>query len=201
MRGNLADEVRRLKPAGAVLPSIILMTDSVRLPDPCAAARQLTPGSAVILRHYDVPGRAALAHELARICRRARVRLLIGGDWRLALAVGADGVHLPESMVWGRAWGRKPQFLVTAAAHSEVAIRRAARIGVDAVLLSPVFPTASHPGANVLGPLRFALWCQNSPVPIYALGGIDAKTVRRLKGSGFTGIAAIGALAGVGTTL
>jgi len=198
---NLADEVRRLKPVGALVPSVILMTDSVRLPDPCAAARLLPPGSAVILRHYDAPERATLARELARICRRARVHLLIAGDWRLALAVGADGVHLPENMVWGRAWGRKPQFLVTAAAHSEVAIRRAARIGVDAVLLSPVFPTASHPGANVIGPLRFALWCQSSPVPIYALGGIDAMTVRRLKGSGFAGIAAIGALAGVGTTL
>lgn len=207
MRGNLADEIRRFKPAGGALPSVILVTDSVRLPDPRVAVRKLAPGSAVILRHYDHPERAALARDLAEICRQRRIKLLIAGDWRLAVAVGAAGVHLPERMTrrgpiaWGASAAKKPEFLVTAAAHSRAAIERAARSGCDAVLLSPVFQTASHPGAKALGPLRFALWCRNSRVPIYALGGIDAKTARRLKDSGFAGIAAIGALAGVPTTL
>jgi len=199
--------MRRFKRGEAALPSIILMTDTVRLPDPCAAVRHLPPGSAVILRHYDDPGRAALARRLARICRQARVRLLIAGDWRLALAVGADGVHVPEwaarrgPIAWGGTGEKRPGFLVTAAAHSPAAMARAAQNGADAVLLSPVFPTASHPGAKSLGPLRFALWCRRSPIPVYALGGINAKTVRRLKGSGFAGIAAIGSLAGPPTTL
>lgn len=204
MGENLTDEIRRFKPASGNiaghLPPVILLTDSVRLPDPCAAANRLPPGSAVILRHYDDPARAVLARKLARICRRGRVRLLVAGDWRLALAVGADGVHLPEMVArrgpgaWGGMIGKKPGFLVTAAAHSPAAIERAARIGVDAVLLSPVFPTASHPGAKVLGLHRFALWCREASIPVYALGGIDTKTARRLKGSEFVGFAAIGAL-------
>ena len=177
------------------------MTDSVRLPDPRAAAQRLVPGSAVILRHYDHPDRLTLARELSKICRRRRILLLIAGDWRLAVAVGADGVHLPEGLArrgppaWGAAVAKRADFLVTAAAHSLPAIQRAEHAGLNAVLLSPVFATASHPGKKGLGPVRFALWCRKAQIPIYALGGIDSVTFRRLKGGGHAGIAAIGGLA------
>jgi len=130
--------------------------------------------------------------------------LLVAGDWRLAAAVGADGVHLPEAMVrrgapaWGGGGPRRPGFLVTAAAHSPAALWRAARAGADAALLSPVFATASHPGGAVIGLPRFAAWCRGAPLPVYALGGIDRGTVRRLKDAGAAGAAAIGALAGIG---
>jgi thiamine-phosphate pyrophosphorylase len=90
---------------------------------------------------------------------------------------------------------RRRDWIVTAAAHSPIAIRLAARLGVDAVLLSPVFATASHPDARTLGPLRFARWARESPVPVYALGGIDAARARRLRGSGAVGFAGIGGLA------
>ena len=43
-------------------------------------------------------------------------------------------------------------WLVSAAAHDEASARRAARAGVDLILLSPVFPTNSHPGRPALGP-------------------------------------------------
>ena len=84
--------------------------------------------------------------------------------------------------------------LVTAAAHDGAAVRRAVRAGVDAVLLSPVFATASHPGAPTLGAGRFAALARTAAVPVYALGGIDPGSVRRLGGTGAAGIAAIGAL-------
>jgi len=186
------------------LPPLILLTDDVRLPDPAAAVSRLRRGSAVILRHYNTPDRAALARTLARICRRRGLRLLIAGDWRLAAAVGADGVHLPEGLVrrgpgaWNAGLPRRPGFLVTAAAHSPAALFRAVRAGADAALLSPVFPTASHPGAPTLGVLRFALWCRSAPLPVYALGGVDTRTAPRLAGSGLAGLAGIGGWTGGG---
>jgi len=69
---------------------------------------------------------------------------------------------------------------------------RAARAGADAALLSPVLPTASHPGARVLGAVRFAALCARAPLPVYALGGIGRGTARRLHGARVAGIAAIG---------
>jgi thiamine-phosphate pyrophosphorylase len=171
------------------------MTDADRLPDPAAAVARLPRGSAVILRHYGVPGRDALARDLVALCRGRHIRVLIAADARLARAVGADGLHLPEAMarrgpgIW-QPW-RRPDWIVTAAAHSRAALFRAARAGADAALLSPVFWTASHPLAPALGPLRFAAWCRSSPLPVYALGGISARTARRLRAGGGAGFAGI----------
>ncbi len=202
---TLARRTDRYKPRTRrrALPPLILLTDSRRLPDPLPAAAQLARGNAVILRHYDAPDREALARRLAALCRRRGVLLLVAGDWRLAWRIGADGVHLPEGLArrgprsWGAGVPHRPGFLVTAAAHSPPAIRRAARAGADAVLLSPVFPTASHPGAKTLGTLRFARWCRMATVPVYALGGVSRDTAPRLAGSGVAGLAGIGGPAGI----
>lgn len=205
---TLTEIARRLKPhagrgehrSAPSLPALILMTDPVRMPDPLAAAATLPAGSAVILRHYGEPDRADLASALAALCRQRRLKLLIAGDARLGAAVGAAGVHLPEHVVADRrVWSlpqARPDWLVTAAAHSPAAITRAAAAGIDAVLVSPVFPTASYPGAPTLGALRFTAWVRNAPLPVYALGGVTPDSARRLAGSGAVGLAAIGALAG-----
>jgi thiamine-phosphate pyrophosphorylase len=197
---SLADQARRLKRPGenTALPSLILMTDSRRLADPEPTVSRLPRGSAVILRHYDDPERAALACRLSGLCRRFGIRLVVAGDGRLAAAVSAGGLHLPEAVVahaprtW-RLWRRRG-WLVTAAAHSPAAMMRAARAGVDAILLSPVFPTESHPGAPVLGTLLFARWAMRSPLPVYALGGVSAATIGRIAGSGVVGVATVGGL-------
>ena len=186
------------------LPPLILMTDEVRLGDPDAAIFALPPGSAVIFRHYRADDRRAIATRLAGICRRRGLKLLIAGDARLAIEVGAQGLHLPEYLArrlarhrWGRR-GSRPDWLITVAAHSLIALHHARRLGADAVLLAPVFATASHPGVRPLGPLRFSAWAGRSPVPVYALGGVTAANAGRLAASGAAGIAGISGLSGAG---
>jgi thiamine-phosphate pyrophosphorylase len=197
---TLAEAARHLKPRRRArrLPPLILMTDSIRLPDPDASILALAPGSAVVLRERCRARLSTLARRISPLCRARRIRLLVAGDCRLAHDVGAGGLHLPEAAIrhgpgrWRRM--RRDDWIVTAAAHSPSAIRLAARLGVDAVLLSPVFATASHPYARTIGPLRFARWVRESPLPVYALGGIDAGHARRLRGSGAAGFAGIGGL-------
>ncbi len=174
------------------------MTDPDRQADPLAAAAALPPGAAVILRHYQEPDRQDLAHDLATLCRQTGVILIVAGDARLAWTVGAGGFHLPEWQArqgphYWRAW-RRPDWLVTAAAHSPAALMNARRAGATAALLSPVFPSPSHPAkeTRVLGPLRFSRLARQSPLPVYALGGIDKARTRRLKHSDAAGIAGIG---------
>ena len=178
------------------LPPLILMTDSRRLPDPAAAVAGLPRGSAVIARHRDGPALEALARALAGPCRRHGIRLLVSGEARLARSVGADGLHLSEAMARLGPRRRRPGWLVTAAAHSPAALARAVVAGADAAILSPVFATASHSGRPPLGPLLCAAWCRDSPLPVYALGGINAGTARRLMGANLAGFAGIGGLAG-----
>lgn len=165
--------------------------------EPAADIARLEPGDAVIVRDYNARDRAGHARALRRMCRKRRLCLLVAGNARLARVIGADGLHLPESLVAAPGWRRfkRPGWLVTAAAHSRAAIARACACGVDAVLLSPVFPTASHPGGQALGLLRFARLVRWSPLPVYALGGISAATVRRLNGLSVAGIAGISAVA------
>ncbi len=183
---------------GESLPRLIFVTDSQRTPDPVATILRLPPGSAVIFRHHELVLQSRLA--LARILRAAttarRVKLLIADDMRMALDVGADGVHFSERALQraGTRLRKLPHWLVTAAAHSIPALRRATQAGVTAALLSPVFATLSHPGAAPLGSLRFAAWVRSSSIPVYGLGGIAEHNARRLRGSGATGIAAIDGL-------
>ena len=188
---SLARELNSAAPLG--LPALILLSDRRRLADPVAAAARLPRGAAVILRHYDAPDRAELAYRLARTCRARGVALLVAGDGALAAAVGAAGLHLPEAMIGACAtWRqRRPTWLITAAAHSLPALRRARVAGADAALLSPVFATTSHPGARPIGALLFARLVRASGMPVYALGGVNRATAPRLRGSGAVGIAAI----------
>jgi thiamine-phosphate pyrophosphorylase len=188
---------RHRRSHGGSLPPLLMLTDERRLPDPFGALGDLPPGSGVILRHYGLPEceRIALAKTLRAATRNLGLLLLIGGDRALAEWVQADGVHIPEKTMTGdRAPIAAAHFrLVTAAAHSPAAMERAARSGADAVLLSPVFPTASHPGAPALGVIRTALWLANAPLPVYALGGITHETAARLLPFPFAGLAAVGA--------
>ena len=186
------------------LPSLILLTDENRLADPRATVTRLPRGAAVILRHYGLspPDRAELARRLRALTRRNGALLLIAVTDRrsmaLARSVRADGIHLPEWRLRQGAWralaGCWPGALITAAAHSWPALRRAAAWGLDAVLLSPVFATASHRDGRALGPLRFSNWARQSPVPVYALGGIDRRSAARLRHSMACGLAGIGGL-------
>jgi len=181
------------------LPSLLLVTDQDRLPDPLAAAGRLPPGSGIILRHYSDPERRRLATALSRLCRARGLCLLVAEDGRLAAQVGAHGLHFPEHAVAAASpWRRqRPDWLITVAAHSAPALRRAANAGAHAALLSPVFLTASHPGAKALGPLGFARLVHGSPLPVYGLGGINAPNVAQLKRSGAVGIAGISGIVDV----
>ena len=173
------------------MPSLWMFTDSARLPDPLAAARRLPIGRAgIVFRHDGAADRAEIGKGLARICRQRRLILVIAGDSRLSAALGA-GMHLR-----GGRWPdvrRRPGF-VTASAHGVADLQRCRRAGVDLAFLSPVFATASHPGAASLGIARGSGWARRAPVPIAALGGIDGRSVRALPGF-CSAAAAIGAFA------
>lgn len=180
------------------LPPLWFMTDRIRVPDPLAVAAALPRGAGVILRDYDAVDRLPLARDLAAVCRNRGLLFLVAGDERIAARSGADGLHLPEwrSRGIGPVRRRRPGWLITAAAHGAAALRRAALGGADAAFLSPVFATASHPGAPHLGAVRFAALARSTEMPVYALGGVDVETVMRLRSAGIAGVAAIGALAG-----
>jgi len=174
------------------------MTDERRGGDPLAAAARLPPGALVILRHDGAPGREALARALARLCRARRLRLSVARDASLALSLRA-GLHLAEGMAPTAAFRlarRRGGRLLTIAAHGMAALARAHRLGADLALLSPLFPTVSHPGARPLGTLRFASLARCARLPVAALGGMMAGRVAAARAAGAAAVASVGALHG-----
>jgi thiamine-phosphate pyrophosphorylase len=148
--------------------------------------------------------RGLSAAALARLTRVARERglvLLVGGDGRAALRARA-GLHWPDrEAVAGRlaflAARRRgaPWARLSVAAHGRAGLGRGRRLGADAVFLSPVFATASHPGAPGRGVLRWAALGRRAGRRVVALGGMDSRRARRLPGWA-AGWAAIGAWQG-----
>lgn len=188
-RRKLARAAARLAShAGHDLPALVLFTDDERLPDPLAAARALPRGSMVVVRSRDAVRRAALTRAMVELARQRFLFVLVAGE----LVPGADGVHLPESRLGEAAhWrARNRSMLITGSVHSLAALGRARLL--DAAFLSPVFPTASHPGRAALTPVRANLIARATRIPLYALGGIAPRNAALL--SGFAGIAAIGGL-------
>ena len=180
---------------GGRVPALAFVIDPDRTPDPLAVAESLPRDSAVVFRGF---GRLeAVAHALAQVARRRRLVLLVGADPRLAAGVGAQGVHLPERLLHlaPRLRRAHPGWRLTGAVHSAAALKRAERFGLDAVLLSPVFPSRSPSAGRPLGPLRFARLVRDARLPVLALGGVDGPRSRRLRRSGAAGVAAVEAFA------
>ncbi|MFC0410253.1 thiamine phosphate synthase [Roseomonas elaeocarpi] len=157
------------------------MTDARRLPDPLAAARCLPPGAAVLARDLAPD----VLFGLARLCRQRRLQLMVSGDGRLALRHRA-GLHLPDRrqvrglLPFLRLWRGGRGGLLSAAAHGRRGLGRGRRLRVDALLLSPVFPTRSHPGEGALGLLRWCALARDAAGAVIALGGMNAAGTRRL---------------------
>ena len=175
------------------LPPLLFFTDPRRTPEPWTTAAHLPAGSAVVYRHFGAAGAEATARRLRDITTIRDVRLLIGLDAALAEAVGADGVHLPER-ARDRAGAFRhthPDWLITGAAHID-GDPEAPTAGIDALVLSPVFPTNSpSPFRPALGGEGLAEAVRRSGLPIYGLGGIDAANVGALIGTGACGIAGV----------
>jgi thiamine-phosphate pyrophosphorylase len=187
----------RRNPRIRALPFLLLVTDPRRVPDPLAAAARLPKGAGVVYRAFGDPDAIRIGRALAALCRRRGLVLLIGADEALAAAIGADGLHLPERSLGHarRIAARRPKWLITVAAHSRLALAKAAQAGLDAALLSAVFASDSPSAGPPLGSLRFTRLARRARLPVYALGGINARTALALALSGAAGLAAVEALA------
>lgn len=177
------------------LPPLLFFTDPERTPEPWETAARLPAGSGVIYRSFGAADALETATRLREATRARDGLLLIGLDAELADRVEADGVHLPERALDQAAGlaARRPGWRITGAVHSAEALEQAEAL--DAAVLSPVFPAGGTSGARpALGIAQFRALVARAPVPVFALGGIDAANAHELIGSGACGVAGVGAI-------
>ena len=179
------------------LAPYVLMTDPKRIPDILNAVKNLPERSALIYRHFGAPDREFMAHKLRQVCFKRGIQFLIGADETLARQCGADGLHLPERDLESAPvlHIRYPDWILTGATHSELALARAAKTGVSAAFLSPVFKSDSPSAGKALGVERFTDIVRTAALPVFALGGVNRNNAEMLLGTGAAGIAGISGFA------
>jgi thiamine-phosphate pyrophosphorylase len=162
-----------------------------------AAVRNGVDG--VQLREKDLDGGALyrLGCKLREVCHAGGAELLINDRIDVALACGADGVHLPvNSFTPGDARallgaGKR----IGCSAHSLAEAQRSAVGGADFVVLGPVFETPSKRAwGEPLGLAPFAAIARTFPIPVLGIGGIQAANARTVLDHGAAGVAVIGAI-------
>lgn len=184
-----------------VNPSLMLITDRSRLRGRSlveAASQAVDGGVTVVqLREKDLSG--GELYDLAvtvHAVLRGRALLVINDRIDVAIASGADGVHLPEHTLplqklrdyVGDAC------IVGRSVHNVEAAVRAEAEGADYLLAGAVYETASHPGQAAAGVDLVRAVADAVRAPVLAVGGITAERVAEVVAAGADGIAVIGAI-------
>lgn len=183
---------------GKTLPNLLFFTDPARVAHPEEVARRLPQGAGIVFRAFGSADAVEQGRRLRAIADARGLLLLVGAHPGLAEGIGADGLHMPERLVGEipRLRAEHGRYLITVAAHDAAAVQAAERAGADAVIVSPVFPSNSPSAGAPLGVEGLKALVAATPLPVYALGGVRARTITQLVGSGVSGIAAVEALAG-----
>ncbi|WP_369410728.1 thiamine phosphate synthase [Erythrobacter ani] len=140
------------------------------------ALGRLPRGSGFIYRHYHLDDEQRYRRfRCLQLIANAFGHTVVLADSALTAAEwGADGIYgAPKSL-----WPRRHGLLYLATAHNLGEIGQANRIGSDGILLSPIFATNSHPGADSHGPARFRMLASHANAPVIALGGMDFRRAR-----------------------
>ena len=138
-----------------------------------------------------------LAKEVISICHRKDCKVILNMnmqeiDTHMMTALDCDGWHLQSKdllKLGSRAISCTK--LLSASCHSIEEVLHANRIGCDFILLGPVERTLTHPDTAPMGWETFASICDESVVPVYALGGMHSKHLPLAWRSGAQGIAGI----------
>ncbi|MFQ5933357.1 MAG: thiamine phosphate synthase [Dehalococcoidia bacterium] len=149
---------------------------------------------AVHLREKDLP--SGELYRLATKLRKVtlgRALLIISDRIDIALAIAADGVHLPADSLptyVAKKLGAD-KLLVGRSVHSVEEAVEAQEQEADYVILGTIYQTESHPGRKPGGPKLVRQVREAVDLPIFAIGGIDVSNSAEVMAAGATGVAVI----------
>lgn len=134
-----------------------------------------------------------LASEFRKVTRDYNMLLIIDDRLDVALAVGADGVHLGlEDLPIAEARKIAPKLLLGASAHNLEEAVMAQDDGADYVNIGPIYPTETKTlPFPALGESAIAEIAPKLTVPFTVMGGIKADKIKKLIGLGASRIAMV----------
>lgn len=153
----------------------------------CLQLREKTASAGEIL---------TLARTLLPLCRARKVPLLINDRVDIALAAGADGVHLGQDdlpLPEARAL-LGPDRILGATAHTVEEALRAQAEGADYLGVGAMFPTGTKTDTVPTSADTLKAICAAVSIPVVAIGGVNAENLPTLDGTGIAGAAVVSAI-------
>jgi len=144
-------------------------------------------------RDLDAAVLAALATDVIAVTRGSKTRVVVNDRVDVALAAGADGVHLRGDSMPVTSARRllAAPLIIGRSVHSVAEVKASA--GADYLIAGTVFTSASKPGViERLGIEGLREIVQATTIPVLAIGGITQERVADVLAAGAAGIAAIG---------
>jgi thiamine-phosphate pyrophosphorylase len=192
-----AERMRRFRAAGLYLVTSQALSDGRSTV--CIVEAALAAGVRLVqLREKELPARALteLAVRLRQITREVDALLIINDRLDVALAAGADGVHLGQNdLPLAAARSLAPDLILGASSHTEEEAREAERAGASYVNIGPLFPTGTKEWkGEFLGLDGYRLIRPVLRVPHTVMGGIKEEHIPALTAAGAETIALVTAV-------
>lgn len=154
----------------------------------------------VQLREKNLEEEAFLkeAKEIRALCKRYQVPFIINDNVEVAVACGADGIHVgQEDMLVSEVRSRVGEDMVLGVSvHNVEEAQKAVQNGADYLGLGAVFSTSTKQDADTMSAEMLRAICNSVEIPTVAIGGISEKNVLELTGSGVDGVAVVSAIFG-----
>lgn len=133
------------------------------------------------------------AKDMKALAEKYHVPFIINDNVELALAVGADGVHVgQEDMEAGKVREKLgPDKIIGVSAHSVEEAVEAEKNGADYLGAGAVFSTSTKEDAGSLSLETLKAICSSVSIPVVAIGGIKEENILSLKGTGVSGAAIV----------
>lgn len=179
-----------------------LMIDSSGLSVPEAVSAAINGGATVVqLREKNCEGKEFTSRAMAVLerCRAAGVPLIINDRIDVALAVGADGVHVGQGDIPAEAVRKilGPDCILGVSVKTVEEAVAAEAAGADYLGAGAIFSTSTK-DSSVIGVEGFERVCQAVRIPVVAIGGVGQAAVKDVVGVGAAGVAIVSALFATG---
>lgn len=130
---------------------------------------------ALILREKDLTEAeyTQLARKVQAVCKNYGVKFIVHTFWRVGLALGADGAHLPLPVCTSMIAAERLQAgCFGVSVHSAEEARAALALGAAYLTAGHIYASSCKQGLPPRGLAFLKEICTLSPVPVYAIGGI-----------------------------
>jgi len=152
----------------------------------------------VQLREKELDEAAFLqeAKDICALCRRYHVPFIVNDNVDIAVACGADGIHVGQEDMMAEEVRRRvgDAMILGVSVHTVEEARQAVRDGADYLGLGAVFPTSTKADVDQMTNETLRDICSAVDVPIVAIGGINRDNLLSLAGSGVDGVALVSAI-------